>query len=257
MNIHPTAIVHPDAQIADDVTIGPWVLVEAGVNIAAGCRIHAQVQLLNSVTLGENCAVHGGAILGGDPQDLAFKPETVSHVVIGDRNTFRENVTVHRSAEAGGTTRIGDDNFLMAGSHVGHDSIVGNHNVLANNCLLGGFVRVGNHTFLGGGSAYHQFCRVGDLAMVKGLTAISRDVPPFVTAAGSNSIIGMNVVGMRRQGFSAPTRKSVKTAFYHMYRSGMNLTQALENVSELELAPEAADFIEFFRNPSRKGICMR
>ncbi|MCL4109435.1 UNVERIFIED_CONTAM: hypothetical protein GTU68_043663 [Idotea baltica] len=257
MNIHPTAIVHPEAQLANDVTIGPWVLVEAGVKIAAGCRIHAQVQLLNSVTLGENCVVHGGAILGDNPQDIAFKPETISHVEIGCRNTFRENVTVHRSAEENGTTRIGDDNFMMAGSHVGHDSILGNHNILANNCLLGGFVTVGNHTFLGGGSAFHQFCRVGDLAMVKGLTAISRDVPPFVTAAGSNSIVGLNVIGMRRQGFSATTRKSVKAAFDHMYRSGLNLAQALEQVTKLELDQKAEEFVEFFRNPSRKGICVR
>jgi UDP-N-acetylglucosamine acyltransferase len=257
MSIHSTALIHPDAEVADDVEIGPWALVEAGVKIGAGCRIDAHAQILGSVTLGANCVVCAAACIGGDPQDLGFDRATPSCVIIGDGNTFRENVTVHRGSMENSVTRIGDRNFLMAGTHVGHDSVVGDDNILANNCLLGGHVTLGNKAFLGGGSAFHQFVRVGDLCMVKGLTAISRDVPPFVTASGSNDIGGLNVIGMRRSEFSAETRLSVKRAFTHMMCSGLNLSQALESVSELALVPEAAYFVEFFRNPSRKGICRR
>ncbi len=257
MNIHPSAIIHPDALVADDVVIGPWVLIEAGAKIGSGCRIEGHSQILNNTTLGRNCIVSSGVYLGGNPQDKAFDPATPSSVVIGDNNTFRESVTVHRGAEEGSVTRIGNGNFFMVGAHVGHDSKVGDNNVLANNCLLGGFVTIGNGTFLGGGSAFHQFVRVGDKCMVKGLTAISRDVPPFVVVSGSNQISGLNVIGLRRSGFSVETRKSVKQAFDHMYRSGQNLSQALASIGRLMLEPEAAEFVEFFRNPSRKGICTR
>ncbi|NNE93722.1 MAG: acyl-ACP--UDP-N-acetylglucosamine O-acyltransferase [Verrucomicrobiales bacterium] len=257
MKIHPTAIVHPDARIGEGVTIGPWVLIEAGVELGAGCRIDAQAQILNSVVMGENCVVSGGAIIGGDPQDIEFDRDTPSRVVIGKGNTFRENVTIHRGASENSATRIGDSNFLMVGSHIGHDAKVGNCNILANDCLLGGFVKLGDGSFLGGGSAFHQFVRIGDLTMVKGLAAVSRDVPHYTTVCGSNQVSGLNVIGMRRSGFSNQTRLNVKTAFDHMYRSGLNLTQALASAVDLALEREALHFIEFFRNPSRKGICMR
>ena len=257
MSIHPTAIVHPSAEIADDVVVGPWVLIEEGVKIGPGCRIAAQSQILKHVTLGRECSVYASACIGNDPQDLSFQRDTPSRVEIGDNNTFRENVTVHRGAGESTATRIGDRNFFMVGSHIGHDCVIGDDNVFANGCLLGGFVSVGNKTFLGGGAAFHQFVRVGDLCMVKGLTAISRDVPPFVTAWGSNQIGGLNVTGLRRSGMCAIHRQSIKTAFNHMFLAGLNLTQALASATSLTLESEALSFIEFFRTPSRKGICHR
>lgn len=257
MSIHPSALVHPSAKIAASAVIGPWALIEADVEIGAGCRIDAHVQILKSVTMGENCVVHAGACIGGDPQDVSFDRSTPSRVEIGNGNIFRENVTVHRGAEENSITRIGARNYFMVGSHVGHDCTIGDDNVFANGCLLGGFVVVGEKSFLGGGSAFHQFVRVGDLCMVKGLSAISRDVPPFVTAWGSNQIGGLNVVGMRRSGICAANRQSVKVAFNHMYRAGLNLTQALASVAGLNLESEALRFVDFFRAASRKGICHR
>ena len=152
-------------------------------------------------------------------------------------------------------TRIGAENFLMAGAHVGHDVQMGSHNVLANNCLLGGEVLVGDKNFFGGGSAFHQFVRVGDLTMVKGLTAISQDVPPFVMVSGSNQVRGLNVVGMSRAGFDKDQRSGVKAAFNHIYRGGLNLSQALEAADAMVWGDEAAEFLEFFRGVSKKGVC--
>ncbi len=255
MKIHSTAVVEAGAEIADDVEIGPGAFVEAGAIIGPGCRIKTNAQILGSVTMGADCIVHGGAILGDDPQDFSFDPDTPSRVVIGDGNTFRENFTVHRSTKENGETRIGNGNFFMACSHVGHDAVVGNENVLANAALLGGFVTVGNNAFLGGGSAMHQFVRVGSLSMIKGVSGISRDVPPYCIVGDYNVLRGLNSVGLRRAGFSKETRSNVKLAFNHMLRSGLNLTQALETIDKIELKKEAAEFIDFFRKASRKGIC--
>ena len=152
-------------------------------------------------------------------------------------------------------TRLGASNFLMAGAHVGHDVQMGDHNVLANNCLLGGEVQVGGRNFFGGGAAFHQFVRVGDLCMVKGLTAISQDVPPFVMASGSNQVRGLNVVGMSRAGFGKDQRLGVKAAFNLIYRAGLNLSQALEAARGMEWAAVGAQFIEFFHGASKKGVC--
>ncbi|MCL4109436.1 UNVERIFIED_CONTAM: hypothetical protein GTU68_043664 [Idotea baltica] len=255
MKIHPTAVVEPGAQIEDDVEIGPLAIIGADVHLKKGCRIHSQAQIINSVKMGEHCEVHPGAIIGGHPQDLGFDRSIPSSVVIGRANVFREHVTIHRSTVENGETRIGDENYFMAGSHAGHDVVVGNGNIFANNCLLGGFVVVGNRSFLGGGSAIHQFVRVGDLAMVKGVSGISRDVPHYCTVADYNVINGLNAVGLRRAGFSVKTRSNIKKAFNHMFRSGLNISQALEKTEELAVENEVLEFVEFFRNPSRKGIC--
>ena len=194
-------------------------------------------------------------MIGGDPQDFKFSREIRSGVEVGAGTIFREHVTVHRGSREGTVTRLGASNFLMAGAHVGHNVDMGDQNVLANNCLLGGEVQVGERNFFGGGAAFHQFVRVGDLCMVKGLTAISQDVPPFVMVSGSNQVRGLNVVGMSRVGFDRDQRAGVKAAFNHIYRSGMNLSQALEAAAGMGWCEEGAQFIEFFRGASSKGVC--
>lgn len=255
MNIHPTAVVADGARIADDARIGPYAIIEDGVTIGAGCRIAGHVQILNRVEIGDGCTVGHGAVIGGDPQDKDFAAETSSAVFVGNDNVFREHVTVHRSTADGGATRIGSGNYFMVGSHVGHDTTVGNHNTLANQCLLGGHISVGDGAFLGGGSAFHQFIRVGDLCMVQGLSAVSQDVPPYVILSGLNTVRGLNAVGMQRAGFSKETRKAIKAAFALLLRQGLNLEEAYEKAASLELVGEAKDFVDFFRTPSRKGIC--
>ena len=253
--IHPSAIIDPEAELAEHVEVGPYAVIEGGVQLASGCRVLAHAHVLRGVSLGESCEVGRGAVIGGDPQDFKFSREINSGVVVGAGTVFREHVTVHRGSREGAMTRIGESNFLMAGAHVGHDVQMGDHNVMANNCLLGGEIVVGERNFFGGGSAFHQFVRVGDLAMVKGLTAISQDVPPFVMVSGSNQVRGLNVVGMSRAGFDRAQRSDVKAAFNHLYRSGMNLSQALESAGEIGWGREGAQFIEFFKAESKKGIC--
>jgi len=255
MRIHPTAVIAGGASIAEDAEIGPYAIVEDGVTIGPGCRIAGHVQIVNRVDIGSDCAFGHGSVIGADPQDKDFAAETSSGVVVGDGNVFREHVTVHRSTAEGGITRIGDRNYFMVASHVGHDTTVGNDNTLANQCLLGGHISVGDGTFLGGASAFHQFVRVGDLCMVRGLSAVSQDVPPYVILSGVNTVRGLNAVGMRRAGFSRATRESIKTAFAILLRQGLNLGEAYEKAAALELSGEAKDFVDFFRTPSRKGIC--
>jgi len=255
LNIHPSALVDPEAEIGAEVAIGAYAVVEAGVQIGAGCRILGHAQVLRGVRLAENCQVGHGAVIGGDPQDFKFSREIESGVEVGAGTVFREHVTVHRGSREGSVTRLGANNFLMAGAHVGHDVQMGDHNVLANQCLLGGEVHVGERNFFGGGAAFHQFVRVGDLCMVKGLTAISQDVPPFVMVSGSNQVRGLNVVGMSRAGFDKAQRAGVKAAFNHIYRAGMNLSQALASADGIEWGREAAQFIDFFRVVTQKGIC--
>lgn len=235
--------------------IGPLAVIEAGVRIGRGCRIHGHAQLVGSVELGENCEVGHCAVIGATPQDLGFHPETPSGVRIGSGNVFREHVTIHRASREGGVTEVGSGNFLMVGCHLGHDTIIGDRNVLANHCLLGGHVRLGSGAFLGGGSAFHQFVRLGDLCMIKGLAAISQDVPPYVLVSDANRVRGLNVVGMRRAGLSAATRQNVKDAFHQLFLAGMNLREALASTDSREWESEARAFIDFFRVDSKRGIC--
>lgn len=253
--IHPTAFVSPDAVIGDQVEIGPFAVIESGVTIGDRCRILGHAQVLSGVKLGDECEVWHSAVIGADPQDFKFNRQIHSTVEVGARTVFREHVTVHRGSREGSATRLGEGNYLMCGSHIGHDVQMGDDNVMANQCLLGGEVQVGSKNFFGGGSAFHQFVRVGDLCMVKGLASISQDIPHFVMVAGSNQVRGLNVVGMSRAGFDQKGRQGVKDAFNHIYRSGLNLSQALIAAKEMEWNEEAAKFIEFFNGASPKGIC--
>lgn len=253
--IHPTAIVHPNAELAADVTVGPYAIIAAGVRLGPGCEVGGHAQLLGSITLGENCRVHGAAILGGDPQDLGFDPATPSSVEIGPNNTFREHVTIHRGSKEGNVTRIGAGNYFMAGSHAGHDSQIGDRNILANEVMLGGWVVMGDGSFLGGGVGVHQFARIGDLCMVGGHASISTDLPPYTMSAGLNRIRGLNSVGMRRAGFDADTRLEIKRAFNLVYRGGKTISEAVDAASSCSWRPETERFFEFLRAPSKKGIC--
>lgn len=258
MKAHPTALISPEAEIADDVEIGPYSLIEGPARIAAGCQLASHVILRGEMSIGEGTRIGSGTIIGADPQSTGFNAAVKSGVTIGARNNIREYVTIHRSLYEGENTLIGSDNFLMTGAHLGHDVILGDHNVLANNCLLAGHVIIGNHCFLGGGSAYHQFMRIGDYVIVRGVSALGQDIPPFVIAAGVNRIAGLNIVGLRRGGFDAESRAAIKKGFDLIYRSGMNLTQSLEEAERrIGWSDAARKFIDFFRQESRRGYCLQ
>lgn len=259
--IHPTALISDTAQLADDVRVGPFAVIEGPVTIGPGCVIHPHVHLMGPLVLGANNDIGTGSVLGGAPQHLGYKGEQTA-VEIGDNNIFREHVTVHRAMPVGvgpgtGVTRIGSRNLFMAGAHVAHDCVVGNDIVMANAALLGGHVTVGDRALISGNSAVHQFCRVGRLALLSGASGSSKDIPPFWVMQDVNYVRGLNLVGMKRAGIPSPEVIAVRKAFRIIYltRPALPLSAALLRI-EAELGQFAAvrELVEFIRT-SKRGIC--
>jgi UDP-N-acetylglucosamine acyltransferase len=258
---HPTAIISDEARIAEDVRIGPFAVIEGPVVIGPGCTIDAHARLIGPLTLGANNAVGSGAVLGGAPQHLGYKGEPTT-VEVGDGNVFREHVTIHRGMPAGagpgtGTTRIGHRNFLMAGSHIGHDSVVGDDCILANGALVAGHVVLGDRVFLSGNSAVHQFCRVGRLAFLSGVSATTKDIPPFWVMQNVNVVRGINLVGMRRAGVPSAEILAVRKAFRTIYltRPALPLGAAADRIeAESGHLPAIRELVAFIRT-SKRGIC--
>ena len=257
MSIHPSAVVSPKAIIGAEVTIGPFAIIEKDTEIGDHCVIEGAVQVRAGSRIGTGTFVGAGSIIGSDPQFRGFDPRIPSGTILGERNVLREYVTFHRSVTEGGNTIVGDGNYLMAGSHIGHDSIVGNENTLANNVLLGGHVILGNQCFIGGGSAFHQFVRIGDHVMCQGNSGFSQDLPPFVVGADINTVVGINVVGLKRAGYSPEDRKEIKSAFREIYHSPRTLESILQEVGDQALSKPLQKFYQFFREKSKKGVCVR
>jgi UDP-N-acetylglucosamine acyltransferase len=254
--IHPTAIIGSRAKIAANVEIGPHSIIGGGVTIADDCVISANVVIEGEVSIGRGNRIGHGAIIGGEPQDLSFSPTTRSRVEIGERNIIREQCTIHRGTTADSATKIGNENFLMANAHVGHNCLIGNKVIIANNVLLGGYVTVADQAFLGGGSVFHQNMRVGRLIIAQGASAFSKDIPPFVIAAEHNYVFGLNTIGLRRAGFSREQREEIKRAFRLIYLGGLNTRQALEKSRESEWAEAGREFFHFVSEAiTKRGIC--
>lgn len=253
--IHPTAVVAEDAHLGADVKVGPYAVIEGGAVLGDGCVVEAHAFLSRWVRMGAGNTVGVGAVLGGNPQDLRFDPATESYVQIGNGNQFREHCTVHRGSKPGGVTLVGDGNFLMVGVHLGHDVQLGNKAVLANGVMLGGHVSVADGVFFGGGTVVHQFVRIGKLAITQGNSSLSKDLPPFLMASELNAVVGLNVVGLKRAGFSTDQRSEVKEAFSWVYRRGYNLAQALDLAKSRHWGVEAACFWSFVENTGKRGIC--
>ena len=249
--IHPAAIVDPQAEIANDVEIGPFCVVESGARIDSGCRLVANVIVRSGTTLGPESIVYEGAVLGGLPQhsNLTTSP---GRVIIGARNIIREHATVHRAMHEENDTCIGDDCLLMVGAHVAHDCHVGNHVILTNGAMLGGHVEVGDRACLGGNSAVHQFCRIGRLAMVGGCTKVVQDIPPFVLTDGATAlIVGLNKVGLRRAGMSREEILDLKAAYRLIYRQGLTFQETIEALQDQFTVGVATEFAEFFQGGER------
>src|SRR5215475_8198683 len=244
-NIHPTAIVDRNAKIGRGVEIGPFSIIGSHATIGGKTIVQSHVVIEAEVAIGCGNFIGHGAIIGVPPQDVSFSAERKTKVEIGDNNIIREYCTIHRGSPDGSATKIGDKNFLMAGSHVGHNCVIGNSVVIANNCLLAGYVRVDDGAFLGGGSTFHQLMHIGRLVMVQGSSAFGKDLPPFVTAAERNSVFGLNIVGMRRAELSANDRDEIKEAFKLIYLSGLNTSQALEKAESMNFGAPAREFLDF------------
>jgi UDP-N-acetylglucosamine acyltransferase len=253
--IHRTAVVEDGAQLGVGVTVGPFAFVAARAVLGDGCVLGPHASVLDYVTLGKECRVHACAVVGDLPQDLGFGGGA-SYVRVGDRCVLREGVTIHRGTKPETTTEIGDDCFLMANSHCAHNVKLGRRVILANGVLLAGYVQVGDGAIVSGNTGVHQFVRIGRLAMVGGSTAITQDVLPFVMiASGSyNAVAGPNVVGLRRAGISAETRREIRQALLSLCRSGLSTTAAVAEIRATMKSAEAEELCEF-ATTSKRGYC--
>lgn len=252
--IAPSAIVSPKARIAENVYIGPFSIIEDEVEIGAGTRLDSHVVIKNYTTLGRENHLHMGVLLGSDPEDKHFTGER-SYLKIGDRNIFREYSTASRGTPPESTTTIGDDNYIMIGTHVAHNGQLGSGIVVCNYCSLAGYVEVGDGAFLSGGVVVHQFSKIGRLAMIGGNTRVNRDVPPFVLASEFNvAARGLNLVGLRRAGIGKESIRQLKEAYRILYRSGLPQGKSLERI-EKELSSEEARQLAAFIRSSKRGIC--
>ncbi|MEI7732360.1 MAG: acyl-ACP--UDP-N-acetylglucosamine O-acyltransferase [Verrucomicrobiota bacterium] len=252
--IHATAVVHAKAQLHPTVDVGPFAVIDEGVVLGPECIVGPHVHLTGQTTIGARNRFHTGCVIGDAPQDLKYHGEP-TRLRIGDGNVFRENVTVHRSNKLTEDTVVGSNNFLMAGSHVGHNAILGNHVILANGVLLAGHVTVADRVFISGNCLVHQFVRIGTLALMQGGSAISKDLPPFTIAHKVNEICGLNVVGMRRAGYSSEQRLEVKKLYHALFRSGRNFREAVADAQTLFMNDAARVMLDFVSN-AKRGVVM-
>lgn len=255
MKIHPTAIIDPGARLADDVEIGPYTVIGGHVEIGAGCRIGAHSVITGHTRLGENNRIYQFVSLGEAPQDKKYGGEP-TRLDIGNHNTIREFCTLNRgTAQDLGVTRLGDDNWIMAYSHVAHDCQVGNNTVFANNAQLAGHVHVGDYAVLGGFTAVHQFCSIGAHTITGLGTVVLQDIPPYVRAAGNSARpYGINAEGLKRRGYAAETIGALKRAYRTLYRSGLGLSEATSELESQRVhCAEIQPLLDFIA-ASRRGI---
>lgn len=256
VEIHPTAIVSPKAELGTGVKVGPYAIIGDNVTIGDGTVIGPRAIVDGWTTIGKNNRIYTGAVVGNEPQDLKFRGEK-SYLFIGDDNIIREYATISRGTDGGGgETRIGNGNLFMSYVHIAHDCQIGNHVVVAHGSGVAGHVTVEDRAILSGLVGVHQFCKIGRMAMVGAHTMVTKDVPPFLLVDGNPARVwGINIVGLRRNGVSPEVRAEIKRAYKILYRSNLNVSQAIEQMEqELEASEEIDAFLRFLRSADR-GIC--
>lgn len=251
--IHPTAVVDPEAEIAPDVEIGPYAVIEGPVKIGPGSKIWPHAYLVGSLEIGERCQIHVGAVVGHLHQ--AMREPQAGGVKIGDRTIIREYATIHRSSRPMTWTTIGSDTLIMGFAHVAHDCAIGSHVILANGSLVAGHVMVEDRAIISGHVAIHQFVRIGTLSMIGGLARVNKDVPPYFLVKGDSEVWSVNVVGLKRSGISELTRAKIREAYRLLYRAGLNTTQALKAIQAMEDVPREVQHLVRFVQESQRGIC--
>jgi len=252
MGIHPTACVDPAAEIDSEAEIGPYAVIDGPVRVGPGTRVLAHAVLTGRTILGRDNVVHSGAVLGDEPQDLSYRGRETG-LRIGDRNVFREHCEVNRGSKREDTV-IGDDNYVMSRAHVGHDCHLGSRIVLATGAALGGHVEVADQVFVSANCLVHQYVRVGRLALLRGLSRTSRDVPPFSIMDFTHTVRGVNRIGLRRAGLGAEQVRAVERAFVRLFRVRRNLKVALAEVEAEPMTEEVRHLVDFIRS-SRRGVC--
>ncbi|HSJ13697.1 MAG TPA: acyl-ACP--UDP-N-acetylglucosamine O-acyltransferase [Longimicrobiales bacterium] len=250
--IHPTAVIDASVQLGEDVTVGPYCVLGPNVVLHDGVALGAHVIIERNTSVGRECRVASGAILGGDPQDLKYAGEP-TELVIGERTHVREFVTLNRGTAAHGRTQIGDDCLIMAYAHVAHDCMIGDRVVIANAVNMGGHVEIGDWVVVGGMCAIHQFAKIGAHAFIGGTSAVRKDVPPYVKASGSPlKLYGLNSIGLQRRGISEAARRELRRAYRLLFQSKLNLNDALEGArTELEPYPEVLMLLDFCAQSGR------
>lgn len=252
--IHPTAVVDASAELSADVTIGPYAVIGPNVRIGAGTSIGPHAYLVRDTIIGENCVIHHGAALGGDPQDLKYGSEA-TELIIGDRTVIREFASLNRGTSALGRTQVGNDCLIMAYAHVAHDCVIGDRVILANSVQMGGHVLIEDWVVVGGLSGIHQFTRIGAHAFVGANSMLRKDLPPYVLAVGNPAkLYGLNSIGLERRGFSEETRMALKRAYRLLFRSKLNVNEAVQQVREtLPDSPEVRHLLAFVA-ASERGV---
>lgn len=252
--ISPLAYIHPEAKIGENVEIGPFVYVDKNVIIGDNNKIMPNVNILYGSRIGSGNTIFPGAVIGAVPQDLKFKGEETT-AEIGDNNLIRENVTINRGTAAKGITKVGSGNLLMEGVHVAHDAQIGNGCIIGNATKMAGEIVIDDHAIISAAILMHQFCHVGGYVMVQGGSRFSKDIPPYIIA-GRDPITycGINIIGLRRRGFSNETRENIHNTYRIIYQSGLNISDALQKVeAEVEMTPEIQYIVDFVRS-SERGI---
>ena len=248
MNIHPTAIISPEAQLGVDVTVKPYTIIEHNTQIGDGAEIGAYVVIREGTIIGANTAVHTGTVLGEPPQDMKYQGEP-SYLIIGDNNHIREFVTMHRASGEEQSTRIGNHNLLMAYSHIGHNVVIGDDILIANYVGVSGHCIIEDYVNIGGLAGIHQYVTIGTTAMVGGASKVVRDVPPYTITEGNPAQPrALNVVGLRRQDLSEEQMTALKRAYRLLFRSELNVSDAIKQIlAEVERTPQVECLIEFMR----------
>lgn len=247
-------MIGKSVQMGDGNTIGPNAIIEDGAFLGSHNHVMANAYIARGTTIGDSNEIHFGALIGHTPQDLAYKNEE-TYTKIGNQNVIREYVTIHRGTKAGSSTVIGNNNFLMANVHVAHNCVIGNQVIMVNLASLTGHCHVEDQAFISGMTGFHQFSNIGRLAMVSALSAVNKDIPPFMVCGGRPGVIqGINVVGMRRAGIKANVRSEIKEAYRLLYRAGLNVSQALEEIESKFHSEEIKHLVRFIKE-SKRGIC--
>lgn len=250
--VHPTAVVHPRAELGEGSEVGPYCVIGEHVRLGRGCKLHSHIVIDGHTTLGEGNEIFPFASIGLKTQDLKWKGG-LTRTVIGDHNTFREYVTIHSATSDGETTTVGSRNHILAYCHLAHNVTLGNHVIMSNVATLAGHVTVGDHAVIGGLAAVHQFCRIGKMAIIGGCSKVVQDVPPFMLADGNPAETRtINKVGLERNGVSEDAQSALKQAYKILFRDGLTLTNGLARIeAELPRGPEILHLVEFIRSTER------
>jgi UDP-N-acetylglucosamine acyltransferase len=253
MKLHPTALVSSKARIDKDVEIGPYSIIEENVTIRGGCTICPHVHILGHTEIGAGCRIFTGAVIGSCPQDLKYKGEK-TYLKIGENNTIREFVTINPGTSEGESTIVGSNNLLMAYVHIGHNCIIGNNVIIANAGTLAGHVIVEDYAIIGGLVGIHQFCRVGRHSITGGCSKIVKDIVPYVTADGNPAVpYGINKIGLKRRNFQAEKISCIEEVYKKLFRSGLNVSDAVAGIEKMEKSEEISFVVEFIKK-SERGI---